>query len=594
MNTPADPITSQEVSPRSPEFHQALVDAAGDGLLAVDPAGRVLLSRGVAREVLGVEPGGALEKVLPGLWPLVARTLGDGEARMDDSVQGQGVGYLAWLGPVRRDGAIAGALCIFVENRAADELVRRMQSFQELTRELDTIIDFSNDGLWICDADATVIRINPASERINKTTAEQVVGRNMEELLSWGFVDRSAALEAIRDRKTVSLLQKNHVGRKLISTGTPVFDDQGRLMRVVVSERDITEIDALQRQLEEQAAMKDQYRSQMLKMQQEELESRRVIAKSPCMIKALNQAIKVSSAESSVLILGESGVGKGLFADLIHKNSSRVEKPMIKINCGAIPESLIEAELFGYEKGAFTGAQASKPGHLELADGGILFLDEIAEIPLPSQVKLLRFLEDGRITRLGGTQSRTVDVRILAATHRNLEEMVEAGRFRLDLYYRLNVIPIHVPALRERRECVLPLIRHYVDVFGEKNGIHKRLTRAALDALLAYSYPGNVRELMNICERLVVMSETELIDLRDLPSNIVSRLEAGGGLSLDWPAEMTLGQILESVERAVLAKAVRQHRSQSRIAAALGVSQPTIARRLQKYGLNASTEPGAA
>ena len=459
------------------------------------------------------------------------------------------------------------------------------RNVEELARELDTIIDFSHDGLWICDAEARVIRINPASERINKITAAEVVGRSMDELLSWGFVDRSAALEALRSRQTVSLLQKNHVGRKLISTGTPVFDAEGNLVRVVVSERDITEIDALQRQLEEQGAVKDQLRHQMLEMQQAELESRRVIAKSPSMLKALQQALKVSSAVSSVLILGESGVGKGLIADLIHKNSPRAEMPLIRINCGAIPESLIESELFGFDKGAFTGALASKPGHLEMADGGTLFLDEIAELPLPSQVKLLRFLEDGRVTRLGGTLAKDVDVRVLVATHRNLEEMVEQGKFRLDLYYRLNVIPIYVPAVRERKECVLPLIRHYIDHFGDRGGQRKRLTRAALDVLLAYSYPGNVRELMNLCERLVVMSDTELIDVKDLPQKIVSRVGGGSGDALDWPEQMALGQILESVERSVLLKAAKAHRSQSRMAAALGVSQPTIARRLRQYGI---------
>src|SRR5690348_3412672 len=176
-------------------------------------------------------------------------------------------------------------------------------------------------------------------------------------------------------------------------------------------------------------------------MQLEEVASRRVIAKSACMQRALRQAIKVSTVDSTVLVVGESGVGKGLIADLVHEHSSRADKPLVKINCGAIPESLVEAELFGYDKGAFTGAQAKgKPGYFELADGGILFLDEIAELPLSSQVKLLRFLEDGRVTRVGGTQGRKLDVRILAATHRDLQAMVDHGAFRLDLFYRLSVI----------------------------------------------------------------------------------------------------------------------------------------------------------
>jgi transcriptional regulator with PAS, ATPase and Fis domain len=304
------------------------------------------------------------------------------------------------------------------------------------------------------------------------------------------------------------------------------------------------------------------------------------------MVKSLTQALKVSGANSSVLILGESGVGKGLIADMIHKNSSRAEKPMIRINCGAIPESLIESELFGYEKGAFTGAQGSKPGYFEMADGGLLFLDEIAELPLSSQVKLLRFLEDGQIMRLGGTKPKTVDVRVLAATHRDLEKMVEKGKFRLDLYYRLNVIPIHVPAIRERKDCILPLIHYYLDVFGEQVKVRRRLTRAASDALLNYSYPGNVRELMNLCERLVVMSETELIDLPDLPNHVANRvIQESTFTSDDWPEQMTLQQIVESVERKVLINGVQKHKNQARIAEALNVNQSTITRKLKRYGL---------
>jgi TyrR family helix-turn-helix protein len=275
-----------------------------------------------------------------------------------------------------------------------------------------------------------------------------------------------------------------------------------------------------------------------------------------------------------------------VIADMIHHNSHRADRPLIKINCGAIPESLIEAELFGYEKGAFTGASpGGKPGQFELANEGVLFLDEVAELPLLAQVKLLRFLEDGRITRLGGTEERKVDVRVLAATHRDLEEMVEKGTFRLDLYYRLNVIPIHVPAVRERKDCLVPLLRHYIDHFSVVNNEKKRLSRAAIDALCNYSFPGNVRELMNISERLVVMSETEVIDLVDLPSQVAGAVKAGIATDMDWPETVTLQQALETVERNLLTKARERYRSQSRIAEALGVNQSTIARKLKRYGL---------
>ena len=474
---------------------------------------------------------------------------------------------------------------LFLEAEDVDAALRRMRAFEERTREQDAIIDSICDGLWICDGGATVLRINPASERLNGVRADEVVGRNMHELVTQGLFDRSATLEVIRTGAPVNMLQMRNA-RKLALTGIPVTDDAGRLVRVVVYERDITEIDTLHRALEEQAAIKDRFRDQMLEMQLEEVASRRVIAKSPSMRRALRQAIKVSSVDSTVLVLGESGVGKGLIAELIHKYSSRAEKPLVKINCGAIPESLVEAELFGYEKGAFTGAgPKGKPGYFELAEGGILFLDEVAELPLSSQVKLLRFLEDGRVMRVGGTHSRKLDVRVLAATHRDLQTMVDGGAFRLDLFYRLSVIPLHVPPLRERAECILPALHHYIEHFGERIGVRRRFSRAASEALLAYPWPGNVRELMNLCERLVVMSDAEVIDVSDLPPDLVRRAGEVHDLPRAWPDELTLGQAIESTERAMLLQARERHRNQTEMAKALGIDQSTVARKMKKYGM---------
>ena len=464
------------------------------------------------------------------------------------------------------------------------------RTIQELTWEHNTIIDSSSDGLFVCDGHGKILRVNPASERINHASAEQLVGRNYLDVAKKGLVILpSAALEAIKQRKEISLLQENRFGRKLISTATPVFADDGELIRVVVSERDITEIDRLQKELEEQQAIGNQFRQQILEFQQFRLNDRPIIAESPAMIKAIRQALKLSQVDSTVLILGESGVGKGLIADLIHQNSARSDQPIIKLNCGAIPESLIEAELFGYVKGAFTGATGNKPGLLEVADGGTIFLDEIAELPPASQVKLLRFMEDGLITRLGSTSSRHVDVRVLAATNRNLAQMMEQGTFRTDLYYRLSVIPLSIPALRERKECLVPLLQSYIDHFSKQTGTPRRLTTAAIDTLTSYSFPGNVRELMNICERLVVMSDSELIDVVDLPQSVISGEDNRSG---HWPAEMTMAQILESVERGILLEASKRYRTQHDIATGLGMSQPTVARKLQKYGLSSHITPG--
>src|SRR5210317_1002277 len=556
-------------------------------LLACDVQGRIVYTNPAAESQLNAEVGVMLAEPLPKLAEAVGSFSRSARPSPPMTItRGTGAPYLALLSTVKSAEGQTLTLCLLPPAPSPPESDQRMQDFEALTLELHAIIDSSSDGLFVCDAGANVIRVNPASERIHQRPAAEMVGRNMRDLIEEGFIDRSAALDASIEKKSVSQLQNLPGGGKLISVATPVFDHSGDLIRVVVSERDISEIDKLQRELENQEAINDQFRHQVLEMQQAELESKKIIARSPNMIRALRQATKVASADSSVLILGESGVGKGVIADMIHHNSHRSDHPLIKINCGAIPESLIEAELFGYEKGAFTGASpGGKPGQFELANEGVLFLDEVAELPLSAQVKLLRFLEDGRITRLGATEERKVDVRVLAATHRDLDDMVEKGTFRLDLYYRLNVIPIHVPALRERKDCLVPLIRHYVDHFSLLNKESRRLSRAAIDALCNYSFPGNVRELMNICERLVVMSETEVIDLVDLPVQVAGSVKTRLPEEMDWPETVTLQEALETVERNILTKARERYRSQSRIADVLGVNQSTIARKLKRYGL---------
>lgn len=567
----------------APDFLRAL----SVPLLACDSQGTIVFTNPAAEKQLNVRVGVLLSEPLPKLAEAVGNFSRSATPAPPLTIsRGTGAPYLALLSMVNSAEGENLTLCLLPPAPSPPESKRRMRDFEALTLELHAIIDSSSDGLFVCDSDARVIRVNPASERIHQRPAAEMVGKNMRDLIAEGFIDRSAALEASLEKKSVSLLQNMPGGGKLISIGTPVFDQSGALIRVVVSERDVSEIDRLQRELENQQAIKDQFRHQMLEMQQAELESRKIIARSPNMLKALHQAMKVATADSSVLILGESGVGKGVIADMIHHNSRRADRPLIKINCGAIPESLVEAELFGYEKGAFTGANpGGKPGQFELANDGILFLDEIAELPVSAQVKLLRFLEDGQISRLGATEGRMLDVRVLAATHCDLEEMIEKGTFRLDLYYRLNVIPIHVPAVRERKDCLVPLLRHYIDHFATINNGSKRLSRAAIDALVNYSFPGNVRELMNICERVVVMSETDVIDLADLPAQIAGAVKTGISEYMDWPEATTLQQALETVERNLLTKARERYQSQTRIAEVLGVNQSTIARKMKRYRL---------
>jgi transcriptional regulator with PAS, ATPase and Fis domain len=296
--------------------------------------------------------------------------------------------------------------------------------------------------------------------------------------------------------------------------------------------------------------------------------------------------IRVAQVDSTVLLLGESGVGKGMIAKLIHKHSCRNNGPFIRVDCAGIPDSLIESELFGYEKGAFTGARVEgKPGFFELANKGTLFLDEIGEIPISSQSKLLRFLEDHEIIRIGGTEPKEIDVRIIAATNKMIEELVHSKKFREDLYYRLNVVPIHIPPLRERNDDILPLIFYFLEKFNKTHRKEKVFSPEVIEALCKYDFPGNIRELANIIERLVVVTEKERIEARDLPNAIAGYIAKEIPYSL-LSEGIPLKDALEKYEGSIIERTLKKYGSQREAAKALKVDQGTISRKIKKYSIS--------
>ena len=568
------------------ETCQALFDGAPEGVAMVDLSGVIIYCNPTLVRGLGLKNGDILAEAVPGVSVALTRAIEERQYQTIMVDEKGEYGSMARIGPVMAGGKTVGAIYTVMDVEMTKSLVGNTPAVDRLIRERDAIIKFSSAGLWICDEKGTVLLVNPSGARLNNVDPEEVTGHNMMKLVESGSLDRSVTIEVLKKKTTVDMLLRTREGRRLVSTGHPIFDENGELIRVVVTERDITELEALHQKLQEQEAMRDRYRMQMIEMQELSSASQKILIRSPNMMNVLRQALKVSKVESTVLILGESGVGKELIAGLIHKHSDRANQAMIRINCGAIPESLIESEIFGYEKGAFTGASTSgKPGYLEMADGGVLFLDEVAELPLSSQVKLLRVLEDGSVDRLGSTVSRKVDVRILAATNRHLEGMVTEGTFRKDLYYRLNVIPLFIPPLRDRKECLTVLLHHYLNHYAGKMKQKKTLAPEVLDVLLSYSYPGNVRELINICERLAVLSDSVQVTLEDLPREV---LKEGQKSLLDTalPAEGgTLQEITEYAEKRALVQAREQHRTQMKMAEVLGVTQATIARKMKKYGL---------
>ncbi len=460
-----------------------------------------------------------------------------------------------------------------------NELQRMLEHVEGLReREMEAVIESSFDGLYITDGQANTLRLNQGFERIMGITKEQCVGRNMAELVEEGVFSRSGTLLALEKQEPVTITLVASTGKEALVTSTPIFDESGNIMLVVTNVRDITELNDLQRRLDHVEELRQLYETELQQLKL--ASSRRLVANSPQMRELLNLALRVAAVDSTVLVHGESGVGKELVAELIHSNSKRKDQPFIKINCGAIPETLLESELFGYEAGAFTGAsKTGKIGLFELAAGGILFLDEIGELPLNLQVKLLRVLQDREIVRIGGGQPIKVDTRILAGTNRNLQEMVDLKQFRLDLYYRLNVIPIRVPPLRERKEDIPVLANHFLNIFCGKYAMTKRLDRKVMDFLVENLWPGNVRELENLIERLVVTSPGVLIGVEDLPAHFTNKV-ASGDCEL-----VPLREAVEKTERELLQKAFRLCRSTYEVARVLDINQSTVVRKAAKYGI---------
>jgi two-component system response regulator HydG len=314
-----------------------------------------------------------------------------------------------------------------------------------------------------------------------------------------------------------------------------------------------------------------------------------VVGNSPAMHKVMDQLRNLAPTETTVLVLGESGTGKELVARALHQNSPRKSKPFVPLNISALPESILESELFGHEQGAFTGAAAKRIGKFEYANGGTLFLDEVGEMPMGTQIKLLRVLEDRKITRLGSNEERTVNVRLVAATNANLKEMMEQGGFRRDLYYRLSVVTIALPPLRERREDIPLLIEHFLKEFSQRSGRETQgVSRAARRALTAYDWPGNIRQLRNAIEGMFALDTDGLLDVDDLPPEVspLAETEGNGAPLTASGADGLIGRPLTEVERFYIARALELTEGKREEAAKLlGIGERTLYRKIKDYGL---------
>ena len=569
---------------------RCIFDASHNGIMVIDQTGTIILYNQSAGRVLKRNPGlligRHIDKVSPETCPDFKQILETGIPQIARKVTIGESTIIANRTPIKFNGKIAGVLSIFQDSFEYEKIITELEGYKRINKELDAIIDSSYDGLYITDGKANTLRVNKAYERISGLKSKDLVDHNMHELVEKGFFNQSVTLEVLKTRKSVTIMQDILGGKKVMVTGNPIFNENGtEIILVLTNVRDITELDSLRKQLEDSRQISERYLSELKELRLHTLKNHNFVVKSEKMENIVHMAVKVSEVDTSILITGETGVGKGLLAKIIHNNSHRSEKPFLKINCGAIPETLLESELFGYNRGAFTGARTNgKPGLFEVADGGTILLDEVDELPFQLQVKLLGVLDDKQVTRLGSTKPYDVDVRIIAATNVDLKQMVDEKKFRKDLFFRLMVIPIQIPPLRERKEDIFHLINLFLEKFNRSFKKKKRIMRDALDLLMLYNYPGNIRELQNIIERLVVMSESDLISADYISLYI---LEKESAYQLDQGHKMTLNlkRILGITEASMIKDAIQKYGTTYKAAKHLGVNQSTVVRKMRKYNI---------
>lgn len=558
--------------------YEAILGSVNYGIVAIDKSDQIIYINKIAEEFFNIKfkdvKNKNIKKIVPAcILPSVARS---GKAVHNEKKIIWGRVFIANFCPITdfANKEIVGALAVFQDISTAEKISKELNIVKRIMAEYDTLFESSFDGITLSDENGNLLRINAAFRRITGINTDYMIGKNVQDLMRDGIIDKVVTFKELSSGKPVTIVQKLNTGKQLLVTSIPLIDENtGRIISVVSNFRDLNELNNLRKELEEINLEKQRVLREVTQLRARRLSHDNIVAESTVMKKIVDLALKVSEVDTNVLITGETGVGKEVVAQFIHKNSNRKYGPFIKINCGAYPENLIESEIFGYEKGAFTGAnKEGKPGVFEMANEGTLFMDEVGELPPQMAVGLLHILQDKHLRRLGGTNNFHVDVRIISATNANLESLIEEKVFRQDLYYRLNVINIHIPPLRERVDDIPFLTIKTLKRLNKKYNLNKRISSATMDYLLKYLWPGNVRELENILERIVVLSDSDVITEKSIPNYVKN--QEGQLISDD-----------ENTERDELISFYDKYRSTRKIAKLLGCHQSTIVRKLNKYGI---------
>jgi len=573
---------------------QTILDSTHNLIVAIDKNARITVLNRAAENFLNIKStevlGQDIVQVIPSSGLVEILTTGCPrpvqKIRLKDSL------FISNRTPILEDGEIIGAVAVLQDISELENISRELENVKELNREMDAIIESSHDGLYLTNGKGTTLRVNEAFENLTGVPANEMVGLNVEDLVrERGIVSESVSALVLQEKKPVTIIQRTLAGRTALTTGTPVFDRKGRIFRVVSNVRDITELMNLKQQLEQAQGLSKHYESE-LRALQIQYDTDKLVAGSRKMKELLDNVTRIAQVDSTVLITGESGTGKELIAEAIHASSPRRDGPFVKINCGAIARNLLESELFGYDPGAFTGAKkGGRAGYFELAHGGTILLDEVSELPFELQANLLRVIESKEIIRVGGEKTIPVDVRIIAATNRDVAQLVASSQFREDLYYRLNVVPVEVPPLRMRKEEIPLLTAHFIKLFNKKYNLHKELLPDAIDDFMNYDWPGNVRELENVIERMMVTIPRDILTAQDLPNNLKNPRRENVHPLISVEGVLPLKEAVEFVEREIISHAYSRYRATREVAKHLGIDPSTVLRKAAKYGITLADPP---
>lgn len=570
-----NPITSKidDIIEENTIAYEQIVKNIPVGIIVIDKNGRITTMNNYALKIVNKNIEEVIGRFVKNIIPTsdLPNVLKLKEKKVGETQYINNNLVIANRSPIFSNNTVIGALGVFQD-------ISDLVGIKELNERFKKILEASHELICFIDDRRIISYINPAYERHYNIKSSSIVGKDLIDISPNGL-----RMNVFKSKIPIKnkVYQKNN--KTIISTVTPIFADK-KFKGVMSISRTANEVKNLLKKLEDSEEKLNYYKEELNRHNRIEGSFNSIIGNSGSLKECLIIADKASKSTSTVLIRGESGTGKELIAKAIHNNSARKNEPLIRINCAAIPENLFESELFGYEKGAFTGAIRSKPGKFDLADKGTIFLDEIGDMPISMQVKILRVLQEREFERVGGITTHKVDVRIIAATNKNLELMLKSNKFREDLYYRLNVISIMLPPLRDRKEDINLLVEHFIKKINKKlNKTVCQIDKKSLNYLREYHWPGNIRELENIIERAINMCDSNIITSDDLPFYIKN--ENPDKESLINLKNGELGT-MEEYEKEIITKAMEKYSSYNKAGKALGLTHRTISLKCKKYGIN--------